>query len=628
MSNTQTPSISASASLPLAVALFLTALSPGSSAQNREVELEWLRNAGTRLEGVAAVDRSGRTVSAAGDVNNDGIDDVLVATFKEGDVFSPAGTVYLIYGQQHTPPQQLGLGAADVILTIPCSDFGNICGSELGESLAAAGDVNDDGFDDFLIGAEHNGTFDAGRVYLVYGGPSLPANINLGNLAVGNAGVIIDGAANGDLAGSAVAGVGDVNADGIDDFLIGALGATANGNAVAGQAFLVYGSTSFAGSFSLAALTSITGVVFDGVAANDQCGLALAGAGMFNGDSLPDFIIGARDADPNGAQSGQAYVVFGSTSFPAGVDLASLGSGGLTLDGDGAGDAFGGAVDGGGDVNSDGFDDVIVGAHLYDDTASNEGRAYIIYGSNSPPTVLDMNTLGSAGVTLTGVDAEDEAGFAVAMGGDMNRNYHDDVFVSSRQADPNGSQSGEVYVLHGADNLPSSLSLDAISWRGLQLNGRAAGDVAGDALAYVGDFNNDNFADFAIGAQFADAGGNSNSGETYVFQGACQVLHANGPSGENETFQLTCHGPPNHLTLLFYGLDLFPSPIETGNGPFWMAQPRFIFGLINTDANGEWSFPVTYFPGLAGFTIYFQVFEQSIFPNNNITQLLCTTVTP
>ncbi len=192
----------------------------------------------------------------------------------------------------------------------------------------------------------------------------------------GTTGFRLTGVAAGDYAGRAVSGAGDVNGDGFDDLLIGAPRADLNG-ASSGVAYLVFGGATVGsgGTVALGALNGSDGFRLTGVAAGDQAGRAVSGAGDVNGDGFDDLLIGAPYADPNVTYSGAAYVVFGGASVGSSTGTIALGSlngsDGFRLTGVAAGDQAGRAVSGAGDVNGDGFADLIIGAPGVDADASN-----------------------------------------------------------------------------------------------------------------------------------------------------------------------------------------------------------------------------------------------------------------
>ncbi|MEG4293990.1 cadherin-like domain-containing protein, partial [Microcoleus sp. C2C3] len=260
-----------------------------------------------------------------------------------------------------------------------------------GRSVSSAGDVNGDGFDDLIIGAsgaDGNG-ISSGQSYVVFGSNSgFGAGLDLSDLN-GSNGFAINGIAEGDSSGWSVSSAGDVNGDGFDDLIIGAVFADGNGIS-SGQSYVVFGSNSgFGASFNLSALNGSNGFAINGIAAYDFSGWSVSSAGDVNGDGFDDLIIGANGADGNGiSYAGQSYVVFGSNSgFGAGLDLSALnGSNGFAINGIAAYDRSGSSVSSAGDVNGDGFDDLIIGAGYADPNGTSSGQSYVLFGQGTTPT--------------------------------------------------------------------------------------------------------------------------------------------------------------------------------------------------------------------------------------------------
>jgi len=350
------------------------------SASPTDIDLGTLGAAGFRIDGAAASDFSGGSVAGAGDVNGDGKADVIIGASLADPNGSRSGSSYVVYGNA-TPTSPVQLGSLDPASTgfridgAAASDFS-------GSSVAGAGDVNGDRKDDVIIGApgaDPNGNF-SGSSYVVYGSGT-PTNIDLNSL--GAAGFRIDGAAEYDNSGDAVAGAGDVNGDGKADVIIGAPFASNNGRDFSGSSYVVYGSASPT-TVDLNSLGA-AGFRIDGAAADDWSGSSVAGAGDVNGDRKADVIIGAPSADNNGRDlSGSSYVVYGSGT-PTDIDLNSLGAAGFRIDGAGTEDFSGSSVAGAGDVNGDGGADVIIGAPDADNNGrENSGSSYVVYGDPPP----------------------------------------------------------------------------------------------------------------------------------------------------------------------------------------------------------------------------------------------------
>ena len=493
--------------------------------------------------GIDENDYSGFSVSSAGDVNGDGYDDLIIGAYRaDPNGNNSAGETYIVYGGASAPGTEgvLDLGALDgtngfILTGIDADDHS-------GRSVSSAGDVNGDGYDDLIIGArfaDPNGELGAGETYLVYGGASAPGTggvLDLGALN-GTNGFILTGIEAYDFSAFSVSSAGDVNGDGYDDLIIGAFGADPNGDIDAGETYVVYGGASAPGTdgvLDLGALDGTNGFILNGIDADDWSGWSVSSAGDVNGDGYDDLIIGAYRADPNGNNSaGETYIVYGGASAPGteGVlDLGALdGTNGFILTGIDADDHSGRSVSSAGDVNGDGYDDLIIGAWFADPNGDSQaGETYIVYGAASAPGtdgVLDLSTLdGTNGFILTGIDAGDGSGRSVSSAGDVNGDGYDDLIIGADGADPNGdSAAGETYLVYGGASAPGTggvLDLGALNGtNGFILTGIDFGDQSGFSVSSAGDVNGDGYDDLIIGARSADPNGITDAGETYIVYG-------------------------------------------------------------------------------------------------------------
>jgi hypothetical protein len=226
--------------------------------------------------------------------------------------------------------------------------------------------------------------------------------------------------------GASVACAGDVNGDGYSDVLVGA--------PTAGAAYLVLGGPSpVSGSLSDA------DAKYPGPVSGDSAGWSVAGAGDINGDTYQDMIIGAPDYD-----AGAAFVVFGGTSL---TSLKSLADADVEYTGVYAEDAAGHSVASAGDVNDDGYDDVLVGANWNDDVGTNTGAVYLVLGGESPSSV----SLSVADAEYTGSGWYENAGFSVAGAGDVDGDGYDDVLVGAHWNDDGGSTTGAAYLVNAGE---------------------------------------------------------------------------------------------------------------------------------------------------------------------------------
>jgi len=405
------------------------------------------------LDGEGALQSSGRGVSGAGDINGDGIDDLLIGAPDAGPNGPSSGRGYVVFGSDEEFPSPFDLSTLDGLNGFTLD--GAVYGDFTGRTLAAAGDVNGDGFDDLIIGAsgaDINGT-NTGRSHVVFGSDQgFPSNLDLSTLN-GTNGFALNGELAGTQFGWPVSGAGDINDDGFDDLAIGAFFADFNGDA-SGRAYVVFGTDEIVSTpFEVSTLNGSNGFVVDGEAMDAVLGRSLAAAGDVNGDGIDDLFIGARGALANGSRPGRGYVIFGSTAgFASAFDLSTLdGLNGFVLNGRDPFERTGTSVDGGGDINGDGIADLIIGATFADPNGANAGRAYVVFGSNDGfAAEIDLAELnGGIGFALNGAEEGDQAGRAVSFVGDVNGDGVDDLLVSADRAAANGSNSGRSYLVFG-----------------------------------------------------------------------------------------------------------------------------------------------------------------------------------
>lgn len=350
---------------------------------------------------------------------------------------------------------------------------------------------------------------------------SAMATINLGMLN-GPAGFRIEGRNAGDQAGRSLRNAGDVNGDGLDDFIIGAPSASPDGIQSAGEAYVVFGRTTNPTSLPLSNLNGSAGFRLVGVTFNDEAGQAVSGAGDVNGDGFDDLIVGAPGADPddNLPEAGAAFVVFGRPQFPAQIKLAMLnGTTGFRINGIAADDRAGASVSHAGDVNGDGYDDILLGAPDASPGGKPRiGQAYIVLGQPSFTSRFELSSLnGTNGFVINGVAAESSAGKVVNAAGDMNKDGYGDVMLAAGNFLTGRSlETGTLFVIFGSKLMPSKFNLSGINGvNGFRIEGIEDGDNAGRAAAPAGDVNGDGRQDLVLGAPFAAA----HKGEAYVVFG-------------------------------------------------------------------------------------------------------------
>lgn len=422
----------------------------------------------------------GYAMTRLGDVNGDGFLDFALSLPGEsaGGTAVNRGGVAVYLGSNLN-----GLGPIFL-------EYGTLASERFGTSVSGAGDLNGDGFDDFVVGAplwDNGATQDVGRAYVYFGKSStVPAPWTLAAQLTGA------GQA-GSQFGMAVAGIGDVNGDGYADLAVGApLHDDGAGRVDAGQVRIYFGGSG-------TAFDTTADATMSPAAPDSQYGSAISGGGDFNGDGRSDFVVGVPRFTAGQNLEGAALLYYGGAgSFDTTADL--------TFESNVADLNLGRAFAGLGDVNGDGFSDVSIGAPLYDNGQTNEGAVFVFHGATSATanavvdTILESDVAGSL------------FGASLAIGDSNGDGYADLAIGSPNATDYAIAEFGMVHVVRGSG---TGLTTDKYQIRGL--SSTTTGGRFGSSLAFV-DFNGNGFPELFVGAPEETVGGRARQGALYIVQ--------------------------------------------------------------------------------------------------------------
>jgi len=490
----------------------------------------------------------GHALSPIGDLNGDSVGDLVVgAPYYHSNGLSYNGAAFVVSGAD-----------GSIIFQFD----GTTYMSYFGNAVAAIDDTNGDGLPDILVSAPENDSqsrTDNGSVYL-YSGLD---------------GTLLrqwHGTSYGSEFGRAIAVGGDIDADGVSDILI----SSHQGTTPYGVVYCYSGSTG-----SLLRQWSIS------TSYGPQFGTSVSFVNDIDGDGKDDVVIGHESAVVNG------LVLVGAVFCFSGGTGAQL----YQWEGTSAKDYFGSDLSTTGDINNDGYNDILIGSY----------SASVAYSQNQGAVFAYSGADGSLIRVWYGANIDDELGKAVAIVGDLNNDGCDDIVASDPWRTHNGiSSCGVVYAYSGLDGAL------LYRWAGTDQYANL-----GISLVGAGDINGDNVPDIWMGAQGAATAIHADGGLAIAYSGAPAAptyTITNLVSNSIGTFAVS-DVPPNSTVTIGYSL-AGAGPISTAYGIVYMTPPVSVLSVLNSDANGDASISLSIPPSASGYTLYTQALAGNLLSNS------------
>ena len=431
------------------------------------------------LVGTTPQAQAGLSTAIAGDIDGDGMLDILVGAPQDDSGDTNAGRAYLALSSHFIGSDTALL--SDTFRIIEGTDETQRVGSTVAGGLDLGGDTTPD----ILVGAYGADIMepDDGAVGLFWdAGAETPSPLTLDH-----ADVLLHGATDRELAGSAMAVVADMDGDALPELLVGAPHNDSGGTR-SGTAYLVLGSAmTISGTIDLGDHPK-----FYGESGIDFAGTAVQSAGDVDTDGIPDLLVSAPYNETSGARAGRVYIIYGVDALA--YSTLTLGDADIRIHGEAAYDQAGLGLSGGHDIDGDGSPEILIGAPYHDDPSDDAGRAYLFWGAGL--AIAETRGVTDADVIFTGSEEGGELGYALSTASDVDGDGLHDAAVGVPLGTGDSAGAGVTLLFLG--EFLSSGGVFSTTDADYSFTGSGGNDQSGRVVLGTGDINGDGFDDLAI----------------------------------------------------------------------------------------------------------------------------------